>query len=148
MKIKWNWGTKLTIAIILFMSFIFTLVYLSTQNSIILVEKDYYPKGLVYQKRINSIKNAKAYHQKLEVRQARDRLTVKIPGSSPDSGNITFYRPDQEKINDLVIAFERNKPISVSVSKNKLKKGIYVLKLSWWQKSKEHYIEEKIFINK
>ncbi len=46
MKIKWNWGTKITIAIILFVSMILGFVYTATQNPIILVEKDYYPKGL------------------------------------------------------------------------------------------------------
>ena len=60
-KIKWNWGTKLVIAIILFMGFIFVLVYLSTQNTIDLVERDYYPKGLKYQNRIEEIKNASMY---------------------------------------------------------------------------------------
>ena len=57
MNIHLNWGNKLLIAIVIFMSFIFVLVYLSAQNQIDLVEKDYYPKGLKYQDRIDEIEN-------------------------------------------------------------------------------------------
>ncbi len=148
MKIKWNWGTKLTIAIILFMSFIFTLVYLSTQNKIILVEKDYYPKGLAYQKRIKSIKNGRPYHENMKIRQDAQKLYLEIPNTAPDSGNITFYRPNQSKEQDMVIPFVKDSLISMRFDKNKLKKGIYVLKISWYQNDTSYYIEEKIFINK
>jgi hypothetical protein len=148
MKIKWNWGTKLTIAIILFMGFILTLVYLTTKNNIILVEKDYYPKGLAYQQRINSMRNAEPFRSKMELKQQANQILLKIPGAYPDSGSITFYRPNQEKRLDKVIPFEQGKEIEKHFDKSSFLKGIYVLKMEWWEKGKSYYIEEKIFINK
>ena len=56
--IKWNWGTKLALWIIAFVLFILSLVYMSLGYDVNLVEKDYYPKGLVYQQRIEAINNA------------------------------------------------------------------------------------------
>ena len=148
MKIKWNWGTKITIAIILFMSFILTLVYFSTRNSIILVEKDYYPKGLEYQKQIEKIKNAKPFRDSLKINIKKKKIDLSIKGVEPDSGSVTFYRPDQEKVLDLVYPFEADKKIDYSYSLKNFRTGIYILKISWWENNKGYYLEEKIFINK
>ncbi len=148
MKIKWNWGTKLTIAIIIFMSFIFTLVYLSTQNQIFLVEKDYYPKGLAYQKRIESIKKGHPFRKNMKIRQDAGNLYLKISETSPDSGSVILYRPNQNKEQDMEIPFGKDSVISMRFDKKKLKKGIYILKITWYQDGEEYFIEEKTFINK
>jgi len=39
MKIKWNWGTGITLFIIIFMSFTLWKVYRATQHPVMLVEK-------------------------------------------------------------------------------------------------------------
>ncbi len=95
-KIKWNWGTKLVIAIILFMGFIFVLVYLSTQNAIDLVERDYYPKGLKYQTRIEEIKNASIYHDRFNIKRENNQMVLSIPLIDADSGSIVFFRPSNQ----------------------------------------------------
>jgi len=146
MKIKWNWGTKITIAIILFVSMILGFVYTATQNRIILVEKDYYPKGLVYQSRIDEIKNAASFRDSLVFKQSKGRLFLKIPNTSPDSGNITFYRPNEEKALDIVQPVSTNAPIDVVFPKKHFKMGFYILKISWWQNGKGYYIEKKVFL--
>ena len=146
MKIQWNWGTKITIAIILFMSMIIGFVYVATQNPIILVEKDYYPKGIQYQKRIEQIKNAASFNKLFEFKQDDGRLYLKIPETSPDSGSVTFYRPNEEKILDIVYPFPRHKPIDVVFPKQHFKAGFYILKISWWENGKGFYIEKKIFL--
>ncbi len=148
MKIKWNWGTKLTIAIILFMSFILALVYLTTKNSIILVEKDYYPQGLKYQQRIEKIKNARKFRDSLKIKIDKRNVKLMISGVKPDSGNVVFYRPDQEKEEDRVFNFDSGKQIKYSYPLKYFRKGIYVLKITWWDEWKGYYLEEKIFINK
>ncbi len=146
MKIHWNWGTKITIAIILFMSMIFGFVYVATQNPIILVEKDYYPKGIRYQKRIDQIKNAAPYNDLLKFKQENGQLYLKIPETSPDSGNVTFYRPNEEKVLDIVYPFPKNKPIEVVFPKKHFKAGFYILKIIWWENGKGFYIEKKIYL--
>ena len=146
MKIKWNWGTKIAIAIILFVSMILGFVYVATQNPIILVEKDYYPKGLEYQSRINDIKNAAPFKDSMVLKQSKGQLFLKIPNTSPDSGNITFYRPNEEKGLDIVQPLSAKTPINVTFSKKHFKMGFYILKISWWQNGIGYFIEKKIFL--
>ncbi len=146
MKMKWNWGTKITIAIILFISMILGFVYVATQNRIILVEKDYYPKGLVYQTRIDAIKNAYHFKNDMTFKQNKGQLFLKIPNTAPDSGTITFYRPNEEKVLDIVEPVKVNVPIDVVFPKEHFKMGFYVLKIMWWQKGKSYYIEKKVFL--
>lgn len=146
MKIKWNWGTKITIAITLFVSMILGFVYVATQNRIILVEKDYYPKGLVYQSRIDDIKNAVPFKDSMVFKQSKGQLFLIIPNTSPDSGNITFYRANEEKVLDIVQPLSAKVPIDVAFPKEHFKMGFYVLKISWWQNGKGYYIEKKVFL--
>jgi len=146
MNIKWNWGTKITIAIILFVSMILGFVYVATQNPIILVEKDYYPKGLDYQTRINEIKNAVPFKDSMVFKQSKGELFLTIPNTSPDSGSVTFYRPNEEKVLDIVKTVSVKKPINIVFTKKHFKMGFYILKISWWQKGKGYYIEKKVFL--
>jgi hypothetical protein len=147
MNIKWNWGTKLTIAIILFMSFIFGLVYMTTKNSIILVEKDYYPKGIAYQDKIDKTRNAREFHRNMVLKEKDQQIILSIPGAIPDSGAVVFYRPDQEKAKDYVYPLPSGAAIDLSFPKSKFKRGIYILKITWWKENKGYFIEEKIFLN-
>ncbi len=146
MNIKWNWGTKITIAIILFVSMILGFVYTATQNPIILVEKDYYPKGLQYQSQIDKIKNAAPYKSGLVFKQDKGQFFLKIPETSPDSGTITFYRPNEEKALDIVEPVPANKSIDVTFPKEHFKMGFYILKILWWQNGKGYFIEKKVFL--
>ncbi len=146
MKIKWNWGTKITIAIILFVSMILGFVYTATQNPIILVEKDYYPKGLDYQSHINRIKNAVPFKEGMILKQDKEQLFLIIPKTAPDSGTITFYRPNEEKMRDIVEPVSAKKSIDVTFPKERFKMGFYILKILWWQNGKGYFIEKKVFL--
>ena len=73
---KWNWGTKLFIAIVIFMGFIFVLVYMRTRHDVSLVENDYYPKGLKYQDRLEEISTAKQMVRQFTAVQYEDYLEI------------------------------------------------------------------------
>jgi len=146
MHIKWHWGTKITIVIILFVSFMLGMVYMTTQNPIILVEKDYYPKGLRYQDKIDHIKNAIPFKSNMKLEQTKDEIVLQIPNASPDSGTVVFYRPNEEKVLDYVHTFSPHTPIELLFPKKNFKLGVYVLKISWWQNGKGYFIEKKIFL--
>ena len=143
-EIKWNWGTKLALFIIAFVVFILSLVYMSLGYDVNLVEKDYYPKGLVYQQRIEAIKNANEAGITVDVIQENDQIIVNINNCSPDSGKITFFRPsDTDK--DLVINLIDliNNPI---LPQSEFLRGKYKLKMNWWDNEKEFYHEKTIVI--
>ncbi len=146
MKIKWNWGTKLTIAIILFMSLIFFMVYMSTQYPIDLVEEDYYPKGLKYQERIDEISNARPVASQVRAFQNSDAVVVTFPEINPDTGTITFYRPSNIHL-DRVYEINTDSLQQMSFPKSEFKKGKYYLKIYWEENDRGYYIEKPFYFN-
>lgn len=145
-KIKWNWGTKLLIAIILFMSFIFILVYLSTQNNIFLVEKDYYPKGLKYQNRIEEIKNASHLSDSFEMVREDKYMVLKVPQIESDSGTVVFFRPSDQSL-DFATNMQPNFIGNLYFPIDEFEKGLYILKIHWFHNAKGYYVEKKFFVD-
>ena len=142
--IKWNWGTKLALWIIAFVLFILSLVYMSLGYDVNLVEKDYYPKGLVYQQRIEAINNASEAGSSVNIIQNNDRIIVDIKNCLPDSGTVTFFRPS---VTDMDIVIDIVDLISnPTIPKSEFIKGKYILKMNWWTDSKEYYLEKSIVI--
>lgn len=145
-KIKWNWGTKLFIAIVIFMSFIFVLVYKSVNNEILLVEKDYYPKGLKYQDRLDEIENARPIAEQLKVYQEADYLVMVFPEIYPDSGTVYFFRPSNTDL-DVTYKLTPEPDFRMSFPKSRFQKGKYVLKISWVENDTSFYIEKPYYFN-
>lgn len=145
MKIEWNWGTKLLIWIIAFILFILGLVFMTTKSDVNLVEKDYYPKGLVYQQRIDAIENAKEINAVFKTIQNTSTITLNIPDIQIDEGAVTFFRPSGNSL-DRVYDFVINKERIMTFPKSDLKKGKYLLKINWNHENKEYYVEQVLFV--
>jgi len=145
MKIKWNWGTKLAIWIVAFIVFMLTLVFMTTTSEINLVEKDYYPKGLKYQNRIDAIKNAKDIGAVFTISQDENNIIINAPNIMADSGTMLFFRPSEnmlDKSYNLVI----NNNEKIIIPKQEFNHGRYILKVNWFNKNIEYYVEQSIFI--
>lgn len=146
MNIPWNWGTKLLIAIIIFMSFIFVLVYLSAKNQIDLVEKDYYPKGLKYQDRIDEIQNAEAYKDSFLIEKINNQVVVSYTVLQADTGSIYFFRPSDNTL-DMVYTFQPDTTGKMYIGAEQFKKGKYLVKVFWKESGKGFYIEKTFIYN-
>lgn len=146
MKIKWNWGTKLTIAIILFMSLVLSFVYRSTRHPVDLVAEDYYPKGLKYQERINEINNAHPFASQVRIFQKADSVVVTFPEIHSDTGTITFYRPSDIQL-DRVYDIKPDSLWIMNFPKSEFGKGKYYVKIFWKQDDKGYYIEKPFYFN-
>jgi hypothetical protein len=141
MKIKWNWGTKLTIVIVMFMLLILSFVYRSFQRDVNLVEKDYYPKGLAYQQRIEEQKQGRHFEHQVSVVQKEGKVIVNLPQMIPDSGMVLFFRPSSRK-EDIRKSMPHDTIQQIVFEANKFKQGRYILKLYWEQDAKKYYIEK------
>jgi hypothetical protein len=141
MKIKWNWGTGITIFIILFVSFILWRVYKTTQHPVMLVEKDYYPKGLQYQQRIDERHNARLYKPKFLVYRQSEEVVIHFPVLHPDTSRFTFFRPSDNRF-DLSFPFRPDSLGLMHFPLQKFKKGKYILKIYWEEKGKKFYVEK------
>lgn len=145
MKIKWNWGTKLVIVIILFMSFIFFMIYKTSQEDFYLVTDDYYPKGLEYQNQIDKMKNYKQLDDEITYEILEGLLNLQFPSQFNDTGtegNINIYcadDPDFDK--NIQIELKNNQQI---LDITNLKKGKYTLKIDWIADDTKYYHEIKI----
>ena len=93
MKIKFNWGTGITIVIILFLGTVFWRIYLASEVKINLVSKDYYPKGLEYKSQIDREANNSALSEKATVEKVSDVVTVTLP-SVFKGERLTISHPD------------------------------------------------------
>ena len=145
MKIKWNWGTGITLFIILFMGFTLWRVYRTTQHPVMLVEKDYYPHGLQYQQRIDERHNARLLKSKFLVFQQNNEVVVHFPAVYPDTSSFTFFRPSDANY-DLSFPFHPDSLGLMHLPTSKFEKGKYVLKIYWEEKGKKYYVEKNFFM--
>ncbi len=144
MNIPWNWGTKLTIFIIIFILFIIVLVYKSMTNDIMLVEKDYYPKGLVYQDRIDEMKNAKPLLPYFQIQQNQDFVIFSMAEIHPDTGTITFFRPSDNNL-DMTYQLMPDNASRMHLPLDDFTKGKYVAKIYWKEAGTAYYIEKAFY---
>ncbi|NQY29369.1 MAG: FixH family protein [Flavobacteriaceae bacterium] len=110
---KINWGTSITISIILFMSFILFFVIKMSINdkySHDLVAEEYYKKELEFQDEINKEKNLQLLKRPIEVIVKKEGLTIEFPNdlvANDINGTVFLYRPSNKKL-DIEI------PLSIS----------------------------------
>lgn len=148
MKITWNWGTKLLVAMILFMLLIITMVYLSMQQRYDLVERDYYPKALEYQGRIDKTQNARELGDKIRIDQAENSVIFTYPtvfDAGRINGSIVFYRPSDEHL-DVVFRMEPDTSGKQVCSIEKIPAGKYIVKFEYEVEGKGYYQEETVLL--
>jgi hypothetical protein len=149
MNFKWNWGTKLAIAIIAFVSFMIGLVYMTTLQPYDLVEKDYYPKAQVHQQQIDKIQNAKQLSEKIKVENSGGLLRFTYQQAfKPDSisGTIYFYRPAGEA-DDFHIPIHPDTSGTQEYPTTGMQKGKYIIQFDYEALGKSYYQEETIIVN-
>ena len=144
MKIKWNWGTGITLFIILFVSFILFRVYLTLQNPVDLVEKDYYPKGLAFQDRIDEVNNANSVKDKFVIEQTERGVIVHLPTMHPDTGSLHVFRPSDEDM-DILLQLHPDSTMAIRFDTKQFHRGKYIMKLYWEELGNRYYLEKNFF---
>ena len=147
MKMKWNWGTKILVAMILFMLLLITLVFMSMRQTYHLVEKDYYPKALEYQGRIDKTRNAQQLAEKVKMEQTREAVVFTFPSfeTREIEGTITFYRPSDEGM-DVRFAIQPDTSLRQVCNVSAMPPGKYIVKLDYEVDGKGYYQEESVFL--
>lgn len=148
MKIKFNWGTGIVIALIVMISGMITLVSIALRQDYDLVETDYYQKSVDYQKHIDKVKNTDALSEKVKFDQTADSLKLTFPQLSAIqdySGEIHFYSPVEAK-RDEVIKLKLDNKYSQGFSLKGLKNGRYTVKIDWASGKASYYQEQGIVV--
>jgi hypothetical protein len=148
MKIKWNWGTGLFIGASLFILMIAVFAYYMFKQNFDLVEKDYYPKALVYQQRIDKLNNTAQLEEKIRVEKLGSSVVIRFPYIfKPDStsGTVQFYRPSGVS-GDVNILIQLDASGIMSYPISRLMKGNYMVKIDYNFRNKGYYQEEALFV--
>jgi hypothetical protein len=146
MNIKWNWGTGLFIAASLFILMIAVFAYFMFQQNFDLVERDYYPKALVYQQKIDKLNNTAQLPERAKVEIAGNSVIIRFPSAfHPDSvsGTVMFYRPSGV-YGDVNIFIRLDSAGIISYPLSGLIKGNYLVKLDYNHGNTGYYQEETL----
>jgi hypothetical protein len=147
MKIKLNWGFGITVAIILFMTFILSFVFRAARVSTDLYAEDYYQQELDFQSEIDAIDAAKIYKDDLYFSQNNKEIVVHFKSDKAWNGlnaKLYFYRPDNASL-DRNISFIPNNGIQL-ISKEYFKPGNYEVKLKWKEGETGYLVKQNLYI--
>lgn len=148
MKIKFNWGTGIVIALIVMVSGMIVLVSIAVRQDYDLVDNDYYQKSINYQQHIEKVRNNEALAEKIQLNQSADTLKITFPnlGNVEEySGEIHFYSPVAEK-RDLTLKVKPDSGFSQIINLKSLEKGRYQVKIDWSVGKVSYYQEEEITV--
>lgn len=136
-----NWGTKIIIGMLTFMSFIVVLAVLMFRSDTdALVEKDYYEKGLRYDE---------TYRLKAQVlldsagpKIAVGKKSVIIAFQIASEGTIKFVRT-ADQLQDRILSFKTAEGNKVEIPLNSLPGGQWKLILKWRSRDGKSYLHEQ-----
>ncbi len=145
MKIKWNWGTKLVVAMAAFMLMVLAFVVVMFRQEVSLVEKDYYPRGQAYQEMIERVRNTLPYATDIRAVTEDGVLKVTFPEffrPEATAGEVHFYH----RVSDVKDFYSKLSLDDNSVYTYPAKnfKGRYILKITWQQDGIDYYTERSI----
>jgi nitrogen fixation protein FixH len=150
MKIKFNWGTGIFIVIALFLLGVVAFFIYMSNLDINLVEDNYYEKELVYQHKIDKLRNTEALPSKIRINTDKEAITIQFPepvGDSSTRGHIIFYRPSDPSL-DFTMELQPDDSIKQIIPTSGMAPGKWTVKIDWTTAGTDYYFEEGIFIQK
>jgi nitrogen fixation protein FixH len=147
LKIKFNWGTGILMVIILFfLAVVGFFIYMSNLD-INLVEDNYYERELVYQERIDHMRNAEALPDQLRVVLEKGNIALFFPRmvvEKATAGKIHFYRPSDPG-KDFTIPIQVNDSAIQKIPTGRLDPGKWTLKIDWVTEGTGYYVEKGVY---
>lgn len=142
-----NWGYKILVVYIVFISGIVFMVIKSSSQKADLVTTDYYEKELKYQDKIDDMNRVQALSDSVQFSVKDNELIIAFPKDFAGklvTGEAFLYCPSDEDKD-----FKKNFSVQDEVLKIALPaatKGLHELHLSWKQGNLSYYFEKKIII--
>ncbi|WP_417442909.1 FixH family protein [Joostella sp.] len=145
---KFNWGTGIVVAFILFISFILYLVIrMNTEDAYDhhLVSKDYYKKELEYQSKIDNAQKAKEKGYQLKAEKTSEGVLVTFPSemdAQDITGEVFLYRPSND-----VLDFKSSIKVSNStflIPQSKLPGGRWNIEVNWTYNDENYYYKKEL----
>lgn len=150
MKIKFNWGTGIVLALLVMISGMLVLVSIAVRQDFDLVDKDYYQKSISYQQHIEKVGNTAALETKIAFELSADTLKLTFPDLAnyqEYSGKIHFYSPVEAR-RDFSLDVKMDTAFSQIIDLKNLEKGRYQVKIDWKANAVSYYQEEEIAVER
>ncbi len=147
-KFHWGWGiVSLYGGFVIFMLGI--VAYASLQH-FDLVDKDYYARGVDYERQIERIKRADSLlvQPAVSFESSTGELVLGFPkvGIPSDvSGTLTLFRPSAASL-DFVVPLALGSDFTQRIKPDRLAKGMYRTKLLWVVGGQEYYQERELLL--
>lgn len=148
---KINWGTGITIAIVLFMSFILYFVIKVQSDSTYdneLVIDEYYKQELIFQSQLDKKQRAQNLLEKVQISSTDQGIEVQFPSEfDPQKiqGKMFLYRPSNQKL-DLKKEIVLTSSILV-IPKQQLIDGRWDVIVDWSYDTVEYMSTEILTVN-
>lgn len=139
-----NWGTKLVIGMLCFMSFIIVLgILMFNSKDDALVDKDYYEKGLEYDKDYNRKEQVKTDDAAPEITVLSDEMRITFKAAA--QGELKLIRNSDQRM-DKKTAIKTDGANQVKPSLKGISKGRWKIILSWMTDGKAYLNEQEITV--
>ncbi len=138
-----NWGNRIVVVFSLFVVLIITLVTISFNQEVNLVEANYYEEEIAYEAHMGKMSNAQKWESAIDIEQQEENLHLYFEGAGEVKGIIHMFRPSDARM-DFKLPLAKNNLIPLE----KLEKGVWQVGLSWEKEGKMYHQEERVFINK
>jgi len=149
MKIRFNWGTGIFLAMLAFMIFILSFVYKSIamdEYQHELVSEDYYKDELHYQEEIDKMNNSNSLSQNIKLTNSKEGILVSFPKDIEQTsivGSIYFQRLSNEKL-DFTEQIKLTDHHQL-IPDEKLVSGKWIVKIDWETEQEEYLFKDSWF---
>lgn len=138
-----NWGKAITIALIVFMSYIIYMVVVLVSQDTDLVSPDYYKDEVAFEREITAQQNAVNNSSRLNIDVSKEGLYLSL--QTPDVINLLnvhLYRANSKSDDVNVEA----KGKSLFIESSQLKTGKYYLTTKWKIQDKNFQLRDTVWI--
>ncbi len=139
-----NWGTKIIIGMVVFMTYILVLVVLMMKSdSDALVDSNYYERGIDYDKDYNKKENVIKDNAQPVVILTDDHITVKFTTSAV--GTATLIRTADKKL-DQAMLLKTDEANEFKITSKGKATGLWKLQLDWTNNEKAYLYEKEVIL--
>lgn len=141
-----NWGWRITIFLTLFIGFIMSMVIYSFSTTNDLVSEDYYNQEILYQQNIDAQKNALSLAHEATLTIDNEVVILTFPSNFNqviEKGNITFYRPDNAKL-DKSFDLNLNNLNKQVINRTEIARGFYKVTVQFVSDNKTYLFNKEI----
>ena len=147
-KKKFGWGWGIALFYMSFVVFMLFMVWNANRQQVEMVDQDYYKKELAYQSQIDKQKRTGTLSQPLRWKLDSGEMILNFPAEVASKGvnaDILFYRPSDSRM-DVSISAGTGPDGECRINTEKLRRGLYLMQITWRAGGLEYYNEEKIQI--